>query len=392
MKILSNDYETNLPGAGKASQGGTAIFSQALSNFLIKRGHKWVGLIIKPEKTKAPSLFSIFEKNDQSFWRLIVPKKHDLLKNAKNLAEIEAFFRPTINLVSGLIKKVNPDVIFLNGAYLNPWIILKAGEGLNIPIIAKHPGIWKKELERYPKLYAENSLKNLLEMEQDFSRLSSYEIFLNDWSRGIYQKEVFPVDNSRTEIIPLPITPIKSPGRKQTNKKTYNIGVVARWDRIKNHEAVLALAKIAKEKGLPWNFYSVTSIPATNARKQFKEDYKRYISVEPPKNHQKLNKFYKKMDLMILASHFDVSPHVVPEALFNNTPTLISPNVGWISDYRLSGADEWIIDFQNPVEVINRIIKLKNKTIPKKLLKTLKRNSDPEYSLKKFLNVFKKLT
>ena len=229
-------------------------------------------------------------------------------------------------------------------------------------------------------------------MEKDFSKLSSYEIFLNDWSRKVYQKEVFPINNSRSEIISLPIAAVKSSYKKRTDKKKYYIGVVARWDRIKNHQAVLALAKLAGKKGLPWVFYSVTSIPLTNLRKHFKEDYRRYIHVKNPKNRQDLNQFYKKMDLMILPSHFDVSPHVVPEALFNNTPTLISPNVGWASDYQLTGANDWVVDFEDPAKVIERIIKIKSKTLPKKLLRMLRKNSNPQYSLKKFLAVFKKIS
>lgn len=390
MKILTNAYEANLPKSEKVSQGGTANFSKALSRFLITQGHEWIGLIIKSEEIKDPKLSLLLKKDGRSFWKLISPRRKSLFKNTKNLAEIEDFFKPAINLVSGLLEEIKPDIIFLNGAYLNPWIILKAAQKLNIPIVAKHPGIWKKELERNPKLYTKNGLQNLLEMEQDFSKLSSYEIFLNDWSRKVYQKEVFPVANNHSEIISLPITAVKSSNKKQTNKETYTIGIVARWDRIKNHEAVLALAKLAKEKELPWTFYSITSIPATKVNKQFKEDYRQYIQIEPPKNRQELNKFYEKMDLMILPSHFDVSPHVVPEALFNDTPTLISPNVGWVSDYQQTGAKNWIIDFDNPEKVIKRILELKNKPMPEKLLKRLKKNSDPEYSLKKFLNVFKK--
>jgi len=391
MKILTNDYESNIPKFNKVSQGGTANFSRSLSTFLTKLDHEWIGLIIKSAKIKNPDFSLLFVRDNQSFWRLTSPRKRNLFKNTSCLSEIEDFFKPTINLLSDLIKEIKPDVIFLNGAYLNPWLILRASEKLNIPIITKHPGIWKKELERNPRLYSENALKNLLEMEKDFSKLSSYEIFLNDWSRKIYQKEVFPVNDNRSEIISLPIAAIKNSNKKQTDKKTYDIGVVARWDRIKNHEAVLALAKLAKEKELPWNFYSVTSIPPTNARRQFKEEYRRYIKVEPPKNRQDLNKFYARMDLMILPSHFDVSPHVVPEALFNNTPTLISPNVGWVSDYQRTGAKNWIINFDDPEKVIKRILALKNKPLPEKLIKRLKKNSQPEHSLKKFLNVFKKV-
>ncbi|MBU2036882.1 glycosyltransferase [Patescibacteria group bacterium] len=391
MRILTNAYESNVPKSNKVSQGGTANFSRALSNFLIEHNHEWIGLIIKPEKIKNPNLSLLFEKEGRSFWKLTSPKKRNLFKNTKNLSAIEDFFKPTTDLLSDFLGKIKPDVIFLNGAYLNPWLILKAGAKLNIPIVTKHPGIWKKELERNPKLYTENGLKNLLEMEKDFSKLSSREIFLNDWSRKVYQKEVFRVNNARSEIISLPISPVKNSGKKQPNKKNYNIGVVARWDRIKNHQAVLALAKLAEEKKLPWTFYSVTSIPPTNIHQEFKENYKRYIRVEEPKNRQELNKFYKKMDLMILPSHFDVSPHVVPEALFNGTPTLISPNVGWVSDYQRTGAKNWIIDFGNPEKVVERVLELKNTPLPEKLLKILKNNSDPEYSLKKFLNVFKKV-
>lgn len=392
MKILANEYESNIPRSSKISQGGTANFSLVLSDFLTENGHEWLGLIVKILKRRKLELHFDGQTNRKSFWELVIPAQtRRLIRAAKEFSELEQLFEEPIDLTVELLKKERPNLVFLNGTYLNPWIILKAAARLKIPAVTKHAGIWKREIKANHPRYSQERLAILGEIEKDFSRLSAHEIFLNEWSRDVYEKEVFPIDRKKTSIIRLPFSDIAPCPKKKKSDGIFKIGIVARWDKIKNQMAVLKLAKAASEKKLPWAFYSVVSIPSARNNRRFEKDYQKYVRIEPPRDRRKLDQFYQKMDLMILPSHCDVSPHVVPEALFNGTPTLISPNMGWINDYRLAGAEDWIIDFDDPEKVIARIQRLKIKPLPGKLRGRFESHANIEFPLSEYLDIFTKI-
>ncbi|MBU3895877.1 glycosyltransferase [Patescibacteria group bacterium] len=383
MKILGNDYKTSIPRSNRMSHGGTASFAPLLSNFLIKNGHQWVGININFAKEKSePTL--VYEKDGKSFWDVAVPRALVLrTRNSRKKPDLKEVFKKEIEEISSLISSIKPDLVFLNGAYFKPWFLLQAAYKAKIPIIAKHAGIWKKEIEGF-RSFSDPAKETFKEAERDFSKLSTVEIFLNSWSRSVYRKEVFSPKNSEVIALPIHLPKIKIKSHKNPN---FNIGLVARWDAIKNHEAFLALAKECRKQNLPWEFYAVVSIPDRDVRKK---EYSEYISIEPIKNKRNLSFFYQKMDLTILPSHFDVSPHVVPESIFNGTPAMISENVGWIDDYKI--AQDWVADFSDIPSVIEKIKKIQNLPMPKELINTLLMRCDPESCLKKYLEVFKRVT
>ena len=142
-------------------------------------------------------------------------------------------------------------------------------------------------------------------------------------------------------------------GPKQNTSRT--LGIVARWDRIKNHEAVLALAEEIRAQGLPWRIRSVTSIPDTLIKTEFKNRYREFVDVVAPMDRDSLGEFFRASDVLILPSHFDVSPTVVMEAIASGVPTLISLNVGWVSEYEECGMHNWIGDFSRPDTIINQL-------------------------------------
>ncbi len=396
MKILSNDYKSSLPDSKITSKGGPANFARLFTNHIVSHTkHKWVGLLIDDDYKNQPKLQKLFSSKSRVYYHLTVPKHTtELITRAQKKCKPEIVFKKPILQIANFINELKPDIIFLNGFSIYNWILLKAGKITNTPIVIQHAGIWTKEIDIYKNLYPAQARKMMKEMEKQSSTLTSFEIFLNSWSKKVYRKEIFNSKNIKTATIPLPIPDLKlKPTKNKKNDfKELKIGVVARWDKIKNYEAVLALAKEIKKRGLAWDVYSVISVPKTKINQKFKQDYKKLINIEPLKNHAEMSNFYQRMDLIIVPSNFDVSPHVVAESLLNGTPAVISPNVGWVDKYKLLGAKNWIIDFKNPSKVITRIKKIGNKKMPKKLATTIRKEADPKICLNKYLKIFKRFT
>ena len=82
------------------------------------------------------------------------------------------------------------------------------------------------------------------------------------------------------------------------------------------------------------------------------------------------------MDILLLPSHFDVSPHVVMEAALEGVGTIISSNVGWGDEYRACGMGKWIVDFSSAQKTSAKI---------EKILTNKKSYSDDVGTLKKYL-------
>ena len=277
------------------------------------------------------------------------------------------------------------------------WMLLKAAESTGTPVVTQHAGIWHKELDLHKERYSEAGLALLKQMEKDATRLSAVEIFLNHWSRDYYWKHVIRGKPRNTEVIPLPfdfsIFEQLSNGNSltslhQLSKKMFHIGVIGRWDKIKNHPAVLGLAKAAYEKRLPWNFHAVVHIPHDKANKKLKAEYETYIHVLPPMDRGNIARFCRAADLIVMPSLFDVSPTVVLEAIALNTPIVISPNVGYVHDFVAHGAARWVIDFSNPEKAVKNILKIANKKIPSALKKHLREAHRHDKVFTTYLEIF----
>jgi glycosyltransferase involved in cell wall biosynthesis len=373
MIILSNDYPTNLPGSDKPAKGGPANFAKRFKEFL-RGDHHWIGLIVSFPLVKSPSIKSIREKGQCRYYHLSVPLESvRTIEHARKNLDTEIIFEKSINKISSLLRKTKPDVIFLNGYAVSNWLLLKAAQKEKIPIVVQHAGVWTKELEMYHDFYSKTGQKLLAGMENELSEIVDAEIFLNSWSRRYYDANVVRTDKRKSHIIPLPLdfdSYKNSLGRKKPND-TLNIGIVARWDRIKNHEAIANLAEQAMKDGLPWKFHSVTVIPDTNKKKQLKDLYRKNIKIVPPLTQNGIKRFCQKMDLVILPSHFDVSPNIVLEAIGCGTSVAISKNVGFVDDFKENDAKGWIIDFNLPKSAIKKISKIANRPMPLILSKKL---------------------
>lgn len=402
MIILSNAFFTNMPHSEVISQGGPANFARLFKDYIstLDKPHKWVGILMeKSDKDKAYT-HKKYSAPNRVYYNLYVPRKtFENILQAKDAYNADKVLNYPIEKLSILMKKQKPDVVFLNGFGLLNWMLLKAANRIGIPVVIQHAGIWTKELNIHKDLYTKYGLQIMKNMEKDSTYLSDTEIFLNKWSMNFYLNNVAKGPVNNRVVIPLPfnfhsfkemIFNNKSSLFK-FDKEKLNIGIVARWDKIKNHNAFLNLAEMAYEHKLPWNFHSIVNIPNIQKYKRIKNKYKKYINIIPPMNRLNISNFYKSIDLLILPSVFDVSPTVVLEAIASNTPIIISPNVGFTNEFYNHGGKDWIIDPSNTKQLIKKIKLLKNKKMPAQLKKHIISIHDNNKVFSAYIDLFSEM-
>jgi len=366
MKILSNEYRSNVPGESAIAHGGPANFASAFSDFAAGRGHDWIGVIQSGHDSEKTSVTKISNAGKKTYFACRLPNDRMIpFLQLRRKQDSSVYFSEEIDALRRFIRKVQPDVLFLNGYSVFSWILLQAASEEGVPIVNQHAGIARVEFEQYRHLYSRAGMDSMLRMERDIVGTASVQIFLNAYSRDAFSKIVATVPKKSSRVIPLPYSEAFARDASRRNRglagKDANgivIGCVARWDRIKNHKALLSLAREARRLGLPWKFKSVTNIPETKFAARFKAAYRREIEVVAPMEQSELPTFYRSVDALVLPSHFDVSPTVVMEAALLRKATLISPGVGWNSEYREYGLENWIMDFSDPGKVVRRLRRL----------------------------------
>jgi len=389
-----------MPDAEEFSQGGPANFAQLFTRYLVSETkHNLIGLLFESAVLGPVKCRKIYSFQQCDYYRLRVLKPAlKAIAAAKNKLQPETVFKKPIDQIVKLIEAEKPDVIFLNGFGIYNWMLLKAGEITQTPVIIQHAGIWTKELSVHKKFYSAEGRRIMEKMERDSTRIAAREIFLNEWSREEYRQLIAKVDLKKTSVVPLPFDfasfkKLSAENKTQLfnfDKKLFHIGIIARWDEIKNHRAVLSLAKEAKKKNLPWLFHAVTNIPETGGYEKEREKYCRHVDVIPPLERGTISQFCRAVDLLILPSIFDVSPTVVLEAIALNTPIVISPQVGFAREFRIHGAKKWIIDFHDTAAAVNRVENLLGQKMPKLLAREIKLNHGHKKVFAEYIKIFKK--
>lgn len=172
----------------------------------------------------------------------------------------------------------------------------------------------------------------------------------------------------KTSVIPLPIEIDKFKKISLDTKKIFEIGIVARWDRIKNHSAVYRLAKYIKDNNLNYHINVVTKWDPSY-HTDFKDKYQDIVTIVPPMSPKDLKSFYKSQDIVLIPSRFDVSPTVLMEAILQGKPVVISNNVGWVSDYKNFGISDLVFNYTDSGEKIyqkiEKLVLSKNKYLTK---------------------------
>lgn len=399
MRILSNAFPTNLPNSEAISQGGPANFAKLFVQYIADTNapHEWVGVMLEamPDPS-AVRLQAVFKTAQRSYHRLRVPKSmiNSVTKSQDNTDDAAVLWAKPIARLERFIREQRPDVVFLNGFGILNWMLLKAARGAGVPVVTQHAGIWTKELRLHRARYSEHGRRMMEGMERESSELSSVEVFLNWWSRDYYRTHVAFGPLRTSEVVPLPfnfysfekLSAGEKPVRFGFDRKKRHIGIIARWDEIKNHAAVLAMAKAASQKKLPWQFHAVVDIPAQYADE--KAAYERYVDVVAPLDRAGISEFCRSVDLLMLPSLFDVSPTVVLEAIALDTPIVISSTVGFVRDFVSSDAAAWIIDPADTAAAVQSIAKIMGKEMPAELKERILKKHDHRAVFAEYLQLF----
>lgn len=398
MHILSNAFPSNMPDAEQISQGGPANFAHLFIKHIVSRTtHRWTGVLFESVSAGATTCEKKHTFQQQEYYQLRVLRSAlQSVVAAKKIVDPALLLKKPIQHIVELIKAQKPDIIFLNGFGIYNWILLKAGEITQTPVVIQHAGIWTKELSIHKKRYSTAGRKIMELMEQDSTRIASFEIFLNEWSKKYYHSAIANGAEQNSGVVPLPfdfasfkkLVAQKSATVFAFDSATVHIGIIARWDDIKNHGAVLALAKEAKRRKLPWEFHAVTSIPETDQYTRARAAYAKHVDIVPPLDREGIAQFCKAVDLLVLPSRFDVSPTVVLEAVASNTPIVISSTVGFADAFQKWGGKNWVVDFTDTAHAASCIKKLLGKPMPKQLLTTIKQNHKATTVFVAYLRIF----
>lgn len=395
MKILLNCPVELLNHNHAKYSGGIQQFSKIFLEEAKRSKHEYI-VVVFEKKHKNPKKFKYrIVKRGNITWVIInawVPTLNiiSLYSQTANKTTTAIYSK-----IKDLFTKLNPDVFLLNGIVALHYLFFRSAHDLKIPIVSIHHGLWYKELEYVAKYLSRKSVIARRGLEKDLAKYSKKNIFISKISLDEYQKNLKKIPPSQIEIIPIPFNKVfLNAGRKNPAKhRALKVGMVARWDKIKNHEAYLNLVKLAKSKNIRLEFYSVTTIlknypPYFNLWK----DYQRNIKVLEPMEPQNLRKFYQSMDVIVLSSWFETFSGVVMEGLLQNKPVLISKNTAWTQLYKKFKLDSWILDFNNAPQVLNEVQKSAFEPPPKELLKYIKRRFNQKTVFNRYIKVLKSVT
>lgn len=399
LKILYNGSHVNKHSSKAVPQGGPSRFASTFRKyFLNQKDFSLCPLLFTHEDGAEPHL-ETSGKGNNLFFELKYEKEltRSIYNKKFTRGTLIKYLKPFIEEINKLILDEKPDVVFLNGFGMTNWILLYVAHKNSIPIVMQHAGIWKKEIRNSFNAFSPSVRKIFYDFERDTVRWCDYHIFLNKFSKNKFielYKSTW-TKNKKAKIIELPIgtKTIKkiSKSKAYKNGDELNIGVVARWDSIKNHSAVLRLAK-SKYKPKEWKINVVTKIPFISG---FAKEYIKYVNIVPPMQPNKLEKFYDEMNIVLLMSRFDVSPTVVAESMLAGTPIVISDRVGWQDEFMSCGLEDHIVSTKisgkRLVNVINRVMlkRLDNERKYALLRSFINKNHSPSAVMKKYSEVFK---
>lgn len=375
MKILTNGYKNTF--RGKIPDAGSEVFMLNLIPWVKKRRHTlthllFSGLPLETDKTtvKRYGRDHVWLKSYIGFRKIREAKSQRLPDSTLH----------TIKAAKNILEQEKPDAVLINGYAIYNWIILTAAAELKIPIFSILHGLWFTEIQTNTKTLnmTATGIRITKSMEADIARHSKKMFFVSQFSRDAYEKNIIKIPKGKAILMALPYNPVfESPTKPVNSGPQLNVGIVGRWDPIKNHPAFLAVAKRARELGLPWKFHAVTKIGKNLELNSLRTEYRKHITIHPAQSPAKLKSFYDKMDILLLPSKFDVFPTVVMESLLRNRLTIISDQVGWKTLYKKFGLGHLVTKFDNPDKIIQTITKYRSQRPPQALIKHIKKQHSP---------------
>jgi glycosyltransferase involved in cell wall biosynthesis len=401
LRILYNGSLSLFQPDTVIAQGGPSRFEDIFRKFFLKEKDFLIipFLFTQHADTKDPFIRTTTFQN-HLFNELVYCRDSfgSLYGNNPKRSQFLKQIHPLLNVIRKTISDEGINVVFLNGFSLNNWLLLYAAHKEKIPVVIQHAGLFKKEIARNKGLSSATK-KLFYQMERDTIRWCSHHIFLNKFSKEVFMK-LYNIKNQSlcpSSIIPLPVPLVRS----SNNFKSYvnveaNIGMVARWDSIKNHSAMYRLATaslVPKE----WKFHTVVNIPKTSNVYTFPKKYTAAITTHRPMVPKDLTHFYQKMDAIFVPSNFDVSPTVVAEAFLAGVPVIISNKVGWQNEFIECGLRDHVIAINSSgntlVKTVGRILSERQGNIKKYrgIAKHIRETHAPKRVFEQYNSLFRKI-
>ena len=399
LRILYNGSFSVLEPNKVLAQGGPSRFEDIFRKFFLKEDFFIIPFLFTESadtsvpyirvKTREGNLFNelVYCNDTRSLFQNKNPKRSLFLKTIQQ----------TVKVIRSTLIQEKIDVVFLNGFSLNNWLLLYAAHKEKIPVVIQHAGIMKKEISRHMS-FSSATKKIIYQMERDTIRWCSHHIFLNTFSKEVFIKLYNVKDQTKiiSTIIPLPVPLTRnSKSIKKSIETNIKIGMVARWDSIKNHSAMLRLAT-ASTRPKNWTCHTVVHIPEASNIFTFPKKYKAAVYTHRPMLPENLTHFYQKMDIIFVPSNFDVSPTVVAEAFLAGVPVIISNNVGWQNEFIECGLGDHIIATNSSgnqlVKIISRILSQREMNMKKYIAMTnhILKIHKPDRVFNQYALIFKK--
>lgn len=281
-----------------------------------------------------------------------------------------------IDTAKDVFRKEAPDVVLINGTYNTPWILAQAAKELGIPIVLRYAGVLQREIS-HKKFFIR---KRLLKYEKWLAASATTIIFPSKICQKTVETEILGSPVKHSVVIPNSAITTKSLVRRNTGR--FALAAIGRWTSIKNFQAFIALHNELLSEEWPHRAIMITShwdekfgIPETIERKD-------------PMNQEDLFKFYRSINLLVVASHFETFCNVAAEAVVSGAQVLVSKNVGFSEILMKAGLSRMVIDsFDDPVKVAKAVKKLAKTKLSQKELKRVTFLLDPQVVHQRILNV-----
>jgi len=372
MKIATNVH--------RDAFGGITISNLALFDWLEDKEDTIVGIeIITGRHILGPAIFRHYLP---SFFRHHIINAIDILPlhSWEKIGNPRKKWNTLIEVSKNILRKEEPDILLINGTYNTPWILARAAKELGIPIILRYAGVLQKEVN-HKNFFIR---RRLLAYEKWLALSATAIIFPSDICRKTVEKDILGCPVKNGIIIPNPAKGKKAFSRVRNGR--YTLAAIGRWTPIKNFQAFVATHQELLHEEWPHKAIVVTS------RWDAKSSLPETIERKEPMSHEDLLKFYRSVDIVVVASHFETFCNVAAEAVVNGTSVLVSKNVGFAEILIKAGLKRMVIDsFNNPKKIVVAIKRIARKKLSKKEIERVSALLDPQVIHVRILNVLNKV-
>lgn len=359
--------------------GGITTGNCSLLNFLEKTGQATIGIEVNPKMhTRGATAFwhlnpDLFEQHIFNIHDLPIG---NIVKKAKNLGEVEKYYRPIINKIKIVLKRELPDVMLLNGTYYLPWLISIAADELDIPIVLRYAGVLSREVQWMDK----KSRKIFLAMERSFKKRAYSYMFPSQITRDVVEKEVYKSPIKRAFIIPNPVNiPESLELRPPVDRR---VAIVGRFTKIKNFETFFKIDRILRNQ--KW-IHESTFVTKVDGSKKIPKA----INIMAPMRPEGLFEFYMSQGVIVAPSYFETFGNVPMEAACLGVPVVVNDQMGCAEILKLAGLSNMVMSFDDLYAVAERIKKLCGQQIMPHQLNNLRKRLNPKLINEQILAILK---